>query len=345
VNDLPCYVGIDIGGTRIKAGVVREDGTILANSAFPIKLDAGREEGLAHLYAVIDRVIADSQARDQIVGIGIAAPGTMDIPAGIIFHPFNLPGWQNLPIRQLVHERFQLPVVLQNDANAAALGEAWLGRAQGVSSLMFWTLGTGVGGGIVLNGHVWEGAHSHAAECGHMIIQQEGGPRSDHGIHGSVELYAGSKGLLRRCKEALAAGAKSTLQARIDNNEVVTPIVIAEEAKAGDALADRLIMETAVYLAIGTVNIMHTLNPAMVLFGGAMTFDQHASDLGRRFIARVQSEVKARAFPIPAQRTIIDYASLGGDAGFIGSAGCIRNYLRGQKEKTEAADTAAKTKK
>ena len=194
--------------------------------------------------------------------------------------------------------------------------------------MMFWTLGTGVGGGIVLNGQVWEGAHSHAAECGHMVFQQEGGPRSDHGIHGSVELYAGSKGLLRRCKEALAAGAKSSLRVRIENQETITPIVIAEEAKAGDGLADRLIMETAVYLAIGTVNIMHTLNPAMVLFGGAMTFDQHNSELGRRFIARVQSEVKARAFPIPAQRTIIDYASLGGDAGFIGSAGCIRNYLR-----------------
>ena len=206
--------------------------------------------------------------------------------------------------------------------------QSWLGRAQGMSSLMFWTLGTGVGGGIVLNGQVWEGAHSHAAECGHMIIQHEGGPRSEHGIHGSVELYAGSKGLLRRCKEALAAGAKSSLRARIENNETVTPIVIAEEAKAGDGLADRLIMETAVYLAIGTVNIMHTLNPAMVLFGGAMTFDQHNSELGRRFIAKVRDEVKARAFPIPAQRTIIDYASLGGDAGFIGSAGCIRGYLK-----------------
>lgn len=327
MNKLACYVGIDIGGTRIKAGVVREDGQILANTAFPIKLDAGRDEGLAHLYAVIDRVIAESQARDQIVGIGIAAPGTMDIPAGIIFHPFNLPGWQNLPIKQLVHDRFQVPVVLQNDANAAALGESWLGRAQGTSSLAFWTLGTGVGGGIVLNGQVWEGAHSHAAECGHMIIQHEGGPRSDHGIHGSVELYAGSLGLKRRCREALAAGAKSSLRARIETEEL-TPLLIADEAKKGDALADRLIMETAVYLAIGTVNIIHVLNPAMVLFGGAMTFDQHNSELGRRFIAKVREEVKARAFPIPAQRTIIDFASLGGDAGFIGSAGCIRGHLK-----------------
>jgi glucokinase len=327
MNKLACYVGIDIGGTRIKAGVVREDGQILANTAFPIKLDAGRDEGLAHLYAVIDRVIAESQARDQIAGIGIAAPGTMDIPAGIIFHPFNLPGWQNLPIKQLVHDRFQVPVVLQNDANAAALGESWLGRAQGTSSLAFWTLGTGVGGGIVLNGQVWEGAHSHAAECGHMIIQHEGGPRSDHGIHGSVELYAGSLGLKRRCREALAAGAKSSLRARTETEEL-TPLLIADEAKKGDALADRLIMETAVYLAIGTVNIMHVLNPAMVLFGGAMTFDQHNSELGRRFIATVRDEVKARAFPIPAQRTIIDFASLGGDAGFIGSAGCIRSHLK-----------------
>lgn len=327
MNALPCYVGIDIGGTRIKAGVVREDGQVLANDAFPIKLDAGRDEGLAHLYSVIDRVMADSHARDQIAGIGIAAPGTMDIPEGIIFHPFNLPGWQNLPIKKLVRERFGLPTILQNDANAAALGEAWLGRAQGASSLMFWTLGTGVGGGIVLNGQVWEGAHSHAAECGHMIIQHEGGPRSDHGIHGSVELYAGAKGLLRRCEEALRSGARSSLRSRIENGDAITPILIADEAKAGDKLAERLIMETAYYLAIGTVNIMHTLNPAMVLFGGAMTFDQHNSELGRRFIAKVREEVKARAFPIPAQRTIIDFASLGGDAGFIGSAGCIRHHL------------------
>lgn len=322
MSDQACYVGIDIGGTTIKAGVVSADGTVLTNTIYPVCLDCGRDEGLVHLYAIIDRIIAESRSRERIAGIGLAAPGTMDIPAGIIFHPFNLPGWENLPIVQLVSERFGLPAVLQNDANAAAMGEAWLGRARGVDSVMFWTLGTGIGGGIVLNGRVWEGAHSHAAECGHMIIQQEGGPRSEFGIHGSLELYAGARGLLRRCREALSSGARSTLREREAAGETITPIIIADEAKQGDELADRLIMETARYLAIGTVNIMHILNPAMVLFGGAMTFDQHASELGRRFLAKVKDEVKARAFPIPAERTVIDYAVLGGDAGFIGAAAC-----------------------
>lgn len=322
MSDQACYVGIDIGGTTIKAGVVSADGTVLTSTIYPVCLDCGRDEGLVHLYAIIDRIMAESRSRERIAGIGLAAPGTMDIPAGVIFHPFNLPGWENLPIVQLVSERFGLPAVLQNDANAAAMGEAWLGRARGVDSVMFWTLGTGIGGGIVLNGRVWEGAHSHAAECGHMIIQQEGGPRSEFGIHGSLELYAGARGLLRRCREALASGARSTLREREATGGAITPIIIAEEAKQGDELADRLIMETARYLAIGTVNIMHILNPAMILFGGAMTFDQHASELGRRFLAKVKEEVKARAFPIPAERTVIDYAVLGGDAGFIGAAAC-----------------------
>lgn len=329
MSDQACYVGIDIGGTNIKAGVVTASGQIVTNDVYPVCLDCGREEGLVHLYAVMDRIMAESRARDTIRAIGIAAPGTMDIPGGVIFQPFNLPGWDNLPIVELVSKRFGLPAVLQNDANAAAMGEAWLGRAKGVDSVMFWTLGTGIGGGIVLNGKVWEGAHSHAAECGYMIIQQEGGPRSEFGIHGALELYAGARGLMRRCREALASGARSSLHEREARGEALTPIVIAEEAKAGDELADRLILETARYLAIGTVNIMHILNPAMVLFGGAMTFDQNNSDLGRRFLAKVKEEVKARAFPIPAERTIIDYAVLGGDAGFLGAAACAMRAFPG----------------
>ena len=205
MSEQACYVGIDIGGTNIKAGVVTASGTVLSNDVYPVCLDCGREEGLVHLYAVMDRIMAESRSRETIRAIGIAAPGTMDIPGGVIFHPFNLPGWENLPIIELVSKRFSLPAVLQNDANAAAMGEAWLGRAKDVSSVMFWTLGTGIGGGIVLDGKVWEGAHSHAAECGHMIIQQEGGPRSEFGIHGSLELYAGARGLMRRCRRPLPA--------------------------------------------------------------------------------------------------------------------------------------------
>ncbi len=190
-----CYLGIDIGGSSIKTGVVTHDGRILAKRHASSALEDGLEAGLANLERIAREVVAESGAGwDRVVAVGVAAPGTMDIPAGVVFHPFNLPGWKNLPLRDIVSERLGKPAVLQNDANAAALGETWLGAGKNARSLMFWTLGTGVGGGIVLEGKVWEGAHSHAAECGHVIIQQEGGPQSEFGIHGCVELYVGARG-------------------------------------------------------------------------------------------------------------------------------------------------------
>ena len=320
-----CYLGVDIGGSSIKAGVVTDDGRILASRHVSSALEDGLEAGLANLERISRELVSESgMSWDRIRAIGVAAPGTMDIPAGIVFHPFNLPGWKNLPLRDLVSQRLGKPAVLQNDANAAALGETWLGAGKNARSLMFWTLGTGVGGGIVLDGKVWEGAHSHAAECGHIIIQQEGGPPSEHGIHGCVELYVGAKALVRRCREALAAGRQSTLAGFAADNSLLTPLAIAREAEAGDELARSLILESAKYLAVGTVNVIHILNPQMVLVGGAMTFGQHTTELGREFLKTLRAEVKRRTFPITGERTLIDYASLGNKAGFIGAAACAR---------------------
>ena len=320
-----CYLGIDIGGSSIKAGVVTNDGQVLNKRFAPSALEHGLEAGLANLERISREVVAESGVGwEAIRAVGVAAPGTMDIPAGIVFHPFNLPGWRNLPLRDMVSERLGKPAVLQNDANAAALGETWLGAGKNARSLMFWTLGTGVGGGIVLDGKVWEGAHSHAAECGHIIIQHEGGPQSEFGIHGCVELYVGARALVRRCREALAAGRQSTLELDAAATGDLTPLVIAEAAEAGDELARSLILESAKYLAVGTVNVIHILNPEMVLVGGAMTFGQHQTQLGRDFLETLRSEVKKRTFPITGERTVIDYASLGSEAGFIGAAACAR---------------------
>lgn len=325
VRSRVCYLGIDVGGSSIKAGVLTDSGEILAKRHAPSALSRGLEAGLANLERVCREIVQEARVNwDDIRGVGVAAPGTMDIPAGIVFHPFNLPGWEDLPLRQIVSDRLHKPAVLQNDANAAALGESWLGAAKGAQSLMFWTLGTGVGGGIVLNGKVWEGAHSHAAECGHIIIQMDGGPKSPHNIHGAVELYVGGLALVHRCQEALAAGRESELQVRVADGETLTPILIAQAAERGDDLSHSLIMDSARYLAIATVNVIHVLNPEMILIGGAMTFGQNESPLGRQFIETLRSEVKAHTFPIPAARTLINYASLGGDAGFIGAAACAR---------------------
>ncbi|QDT52680.1 Glucokinase [Caulifigura coniformis] len=317
-----CYLGIDIGGSSIKAGIVTNDGRILQKRHASSALEDGLEAGLANLERISRELVVDAGITwDQVRAIGVAAPGTMDIPAGVVFHPFNLPGWKNLPLRDMVSQRFGKPAVLQNDANAAALGETWLGAGKNAGSLMFWTLGTGVGGGIVLDGKVWEGAHSHAAECGHIIIQEDGGPRSEFGIHGCVELYVGAKALVRRFREAIAAGRSSSLAS---DDASLTALAISQAAQSGDELSHDLILESAKYLAIGTVNVIHILNPEMVLVGGAMTFGQHTTELGRAFLEALRAEVKKRTFPITGERTVIDYASLGNEAGFIGAAACAR---------------------
>jgi glucokinase len=324
------YLGIDIGGSNFKVGVVADDGESLGSTRVASSLKQGLEAGLERLYECVEHVVTDSGSQwDEIRAIGVAAPGTMDIPRGVVFHPFNLPGWENLPLRDLVAKRFDKPTILQNDANAAAYGEYWVGAAREAESLMFWTLGTGIGGGIVIDGKILTGAHSHAGECGHMIIQMDGGERSPHGIHGALELYAGARALVRRAEQALAAGSPSLLRDWLAGGEKLDPRLIARAAEEHDDLAEDLIMQTAGYLAIGTINIMHIINPDTVLLGGAMTFGRKETELGRRFLARIQETINQHAFPIPAERTVIDYASLGGDAGFIGAAGCARAAFAG----------------
>lgn len=323
----PLYLGIDIGGSSVKVGVVDDNGVVQARSRVALDPAAGLAAGLDLIFAAVDELWDEGCARSSVHCVGIASPGTMDIDAGIVFHPYNLPGWEDLPLRDIVQDRLNLPAVLQNDANAAAYGEYWVGAASHASSLLFWTLGTGVGGGIIINGELIEGAHSHGGECGHMIIQMEGGRRSPFGMHGSLECYAGGKALVQRCHEALAAGRTSLIRELASQAESITPCMVGHAAERGDQLAGELIAETARYLGIGTASLMNVLNPEMVLIGGAMTFGGWSSPVGRKFLESVRQTSRTYAFPIPGERTLIDFATLGNDAGFIGAAGWARSKL------------------
>jgi glucokinase len=320
------YLGLDIGGSSIKSGVLSDSGEVLASRRHPLVLNGRLELGLETLFQVANEVVADAGVNwDDIRGIGVAAPGTMDTTAGVVLLPFNMPGWENLPLAKIVSDRFEKLVVLHNDANAAAYGEFWVGAARGASSLLMWTLGTGIGSGIVLNGQIWEGAHGHAGECGHIILQLEGGPPSEHQLDGSLELLAGSKALIRNVKAAIAQGRHSSLS---DVTELTT-LDIAQAAENGDELAHEVILDAARCLGVGTVSVMNVLNPEMVLIGGAMTFGCNESEVGRRFLQRIREEVTRRAFQIPAERTAVEFASLGADAGFIGAAGYVKLKMRG----------------
>ncbi|MBW3539037.1 MAG: ROK family protein [Planctomycetes bacterium] len=325
----PLFLGIDLGGTNVRAGVVDDSGSPLSRVEQRTHASRGPESGIERIIATARAAVAAANLdMEHIAAVGLATPGTMDIPGGMLLHPHNLPGWDNVPIRDIVAENLGRRTVLQNDANAAAYGEYWAGGGRDVHSLAFWTLGTGIGSGLIVADMIITGEHSHGSECGHIIIEMDNGRPCATGQNGTLEAYSSATALVLRCWEALEAGRQTVLREWLAGDEELTPLMIASAAESGDELADELIMETARCLGVGTVSLMHTIDPAMVLIGGAMTFGRHGTKLGRRFLERVRQEVRVRAFPVPAARTLIDYATLGGDAGFIGAAGCARRELR-----------------
>lgn len=318
------FIGVDVGGTNIKVGVVTSRGRPLSHVVVPTEAERGPDQGLATIHRAIEQAVDESPVRmTNIAAIGLATPGTLDIPNGILMEPANLPKWRHIPIRQIVADYHGKPTVLQNDANAAAFGEFWGGKGQGAHSLVLWTLGTGVGCGLIVNQQIVEGAHSHAGECGYLYIQMENGRPSATGMSGVLEGYCSTAGITRRTQEGLESGLESPfMRQRIADGQEVSPLLVAEAAEAGDTLANQILEDTARFMAYGTANLMHTIDPDVVLFGGNMNFGRNETELGRRFIGLVQREVRRLTFPVPGSRVRIDYAELGGHAGFIGAAGC-----------------------
>jgi glucokinase len=315
------YLGIDLGGTNIKSGVVDDEGRVMSAVSIRTQAELGPQSGLDRLAEAGRRAVESSGVTwDEIAGVGLGSPGTMDIPAGLLLEPPNLLGWENLPIRELLSERLGKPIVFQNDGNAAAYGEYWTGAGRDSRSLVMFTLGTGIGCGIVIDGWILEGRHSHGAECGHIIIEMDNGRLCSCGQVGHLEAYASATALVKRAHEALAHDdAPSAL--RQVQPEAITSRLIAEAAAGGDALADRLMRDTARYLAVGAVSLMHTIDPDLILFGGGMI------NAGHLLLDAIRRNVREMAFPIPAAKTRIEFARLGGEAGFVGAAGWARKIL------------------
>lgn len=325
----PLFVGLDVGGTTMKAGVVDDSGNPLASVSLPTEAYRGQEFGLERMCESIRQAIAAANVRpDRVAAIGVATPGTMDIPAGIILDPPNLRPWRNVPVRDHIQRVFGLPTAFQNDANAAAYGEFWAGAGRTARSMVLFTLGTGVGGGIILGDTIVQGEHSHGGEIGHMKIEMTNPRQCGCGRWGCLEAYASATSVVRRAREALAAdGVRSCLSMEVNKEGGLTARDVFEAAASGDAVAERLVEETAYYLAIGAMNMMHLLDPDMIVFAGGMI------GAGDDFLQRIQYHIGRLAFPVPAEKTTVCYARLGSDAGFIGAAACGRQlYYRGDAE-------------
>jgi glucokinase len=314
------YVGLDVGGTSMKGGVVDDTGQPLSSVSLPTEAHRGQDFGLERMCETIRAAVkAAGLDMSDLAAIGVATPGTMDIPGGLILDPPNLKPWQNVPVRRHVEQFFGLPTAFQNDANAAALGEFWAGAGRGVDSMVLFTLGTGVGGGVVLGGRVLTGQHSHGAELGHLRIEMTNPRICGCGRKGCLEAYASATAVVKRAREALEMDEGRSSLHRLERE--LTAQAVFEAADAGDVLAGRLVEETAFYLAVGAINAMHSIDPDMVVFGGGMIA------AGDRFLDRIRAHIQEMAFPVCADRTQVRYAELGSDAGFIGAAACGRQLV------------------
>jgi glucokinase len=318
----PCYLGLDLGGTNIKAGVVDDQGVPLASLSVSTRADLGPEIGLETLANAANRAVEASGVDwTEIAAVGLGAAGTIDASRGWIVQAANLPLWNLFPIAPRLGDRLQRPTILLNDANAAAFGEYWAGAGRSTQSLALFTVGTGIGCGIVESGRLLEGRHGLGGEYGHVTIQMDGGRPCSCGRTGHLEAYASATSLVRRAIEALEREPGSSLgpclaSGNLDSRE------IARCAAEGDPLAVRLMAETARYLSIGASTVMHTIDPDLVLFGGGMIA------AGREFLEAIRAGIREHAFPAAWERTRIEFAELGGDAGFIGAAGWARRMVR-----------------
>ena len=325
-SEPPYYVGVDVGGTNIKLGVVDNQGRPMSWLSIRTEVERGPDDAVARMRDAVAKAIAEAGVpRDKIPRIGLGSPGTMDIAKGILLTPGNLPGWWHYPIRDRVAAACGMAVTFANDARSATYGEFWVGSGRVFHSMVLFTLGTGVGGGIIIGDLLVTGEHSAGSELGHMIIDYNEDARvCSCKQRGHLEAYASATAVVKRAHETLAGDRPSSLRTRMAAGEELTALVIDQEAERGDAVALELVLDTARYLGIGIVTAMHSIDPEGIVIGGAMTFGEHETATGRAFLDRIKQEVAKRAFPELAEQTTIDFASLGGDAGFIGAAGLAR---------------------
>jgi len=300
-------IGVDLGGTNLRTALVSPAGDILAKQKEASLASEGHQKVIARLLKNItqQREKAKELGLD-VTAVGVGAPGVILSGDGIVVTSPNFPDWNNLPLRQELEKALSLPVFIENDANTAALGEQWRGAARDVGSMIFLTLGTGVGGGIVYEGRIWGGAHGMAGEVGHMTLVPDG-RKCGCGNKGCLEMYASSRGIVMSYLDAVPPGAA-------DGASSITSADIYRAASEGEPLAVRVMQDMGRYLGIGIANLINILNPAMVVIGGGVR------DAWRLFIEATRQEVRQRAFSYPAERTQIVPSVLGDDAGMVGAA-------------------------
>jgi glucokinase len=311
-------VAVDLGGTNMRTAAVGTDAEIWIKHKEPTEVGAGKAAVLDQLVRTIQRLILEARgANGQAVGVGVGTPGAIQLATGVVTDAPNLPDWHYVPLREVLTARLPLPVWIENDANAAALGEHWAGAAQGVENLICLTLGTGVGGGIILDGKLWRGVDGTAGEIGHMSLDPVG-PLCTCGRTGCLEAYASATGIVRMAREAMGRGVRTRLRDLTQAQPAdLTAALVYRAAMDGDRLARRVLQRMGWYLGIALANLLNLLNVELIVLSGGVT---EAWDL---FIDSAETEMRRRAFEIPARRARLVRAMWGDEAGLLGAASLV----------------------
>ncbi len=338
---LPLVVAVDLGGTQMRTAVLR-GATLLSRVGLLTGEHPTPERMLPRTFQAIQQALTKAEVSlEQIAGIGIAAPGPLNSYTGVVYDPPNLPGWKNVPVRELFRQEFHVPIFVENDANAAALGEYMFGAGRSSRDMVYMTISTGIGGGVITDGKILEGTSGTAAELGHMTIDWRG-ERCNCGNIGCLERIASGTGIARHANDAIAQGQGNDLLAFAlahqpndqENAKASTPEDVAAHspthvtartvalaAEAGIPLACRIIATAAEALGVGLVNIIHIFNPEKIILGGGVT------QMGALLLDPARRIVEERTMIVPRKAAHIVLAELGQDVGLIG-AGALIYYNR-----------------
>ena len=316
-------VGIDIGGTKLATVVADKTGHILNKVRKPTLAEKGPEYALGLLFDMVREVVnLAGLAQKSISAIGVSCGGPLDTKTGIVYSPPNLPGWDALPLKAKLESEFQVPVTIENDANASALAEYRFGGGRGYTAVLYMTMSTGIGGGIVINGQIYHGANDSAGEVGHQILLPDG-PRCGCGKRGCLEALCSGPAIARR--------AQTAIQKRLENEKVSTAILMLADgriedvksehvlaaARTGDGLALELVGETGYYMGWGIANLVNILNPDIVLLG---TIAVAAGDL---LLDPIRKTVSKFAMTRPAEAVKIAPAQLGDALGDLAAIALV----------------------
>jgi glucokinase len=323
-------IGVDLGGTNLRIAAVDSNGNVLERITTSTQVARGRDQVIDEMCNAIQEVVARQRGAGELAGIGIGVPGIIEMQTGMLRESPNLPGWHNYPVRDEIQDRLRTTVILENDANAAALGEKWLGAAAGVDDMCMFTLGTGVGGGLVMNGQIWHGMTGMAGELGHINVEPEGHP-CKCGSRGCLEQYASATAIKRMAQEAIAAGLAPAMARALKEDPEFTSKVIFDLAMRGDAPAQGVFERVGKALGTVVADMVNIFNFPMYVIGGgvASAWDAFAplmlETVGRNsFVYRATAPTEnIQAGNAPSRSvhgTMITRAELGGDAGLIGAA-------------------------